>query len=48
MLAILRAGVNFAGNQIYQRLFDNGTIADWSVNGGLDVFWLGFGIGHEG
>jgi hypothetical protein len=36
MLAILSPGVNFAGNQIYQRPFDNGAIADWSVNGGLD------------
>jgi hypothetical protein len=36
MLAILASGVNFAGNQIYQRPFDNGAIAGWSVNGGLD------------
>jgi Carboxypeptidase regulatory-like domain len=36
MLSILSAGVNFNGNQIYQRPFDNGAIADWSVNGGLD------------
>ena len=36
MLAILSAGVNFNGNPIYQRPFDNGAIADWSVNGGLD------------
>ncbi len=36
MLAILAPGVNFSGNQIYQRPFDNGAIADWSVNGGLD------------
>jgi len=36
MLAILAPGVNFSGNQIYQRPFDNGAIADWTVNGGLD------------
>src|SRR6266542_1911990 len=36
MLSILSAGVNFNGNVIYQRPFDNGAIADWSVNGGLD------------
>jgi hypothetical protein len=36
MLAMLSAGVNFSGNQIYQRPFDNGAIADWTVNGGLD------------
>jgi hypothetical protein len=36
MLAILAPGVNFNGNQIYQRPFDNGAIADWTVNGGLD------------
>lgn len=36
MLSILSAGVNFNGNQIYQRPFDNGAIADWSINGGLD------------
>lgn len=36
MLAILSPGVNFSGNQIYQRPFDNGAIADWTVNGGLD------------
>jgi len=36
MLANLSAGVNFNGNPIYQRPFDNGAIADWSVNGGLD------------
>src|SRR5205823_5682671 len=32
----LSPGVNFSGNQIYQRPFDNGAIADWTVNGGLD------------
>src|SRR5579864_424245 len=36
MLALLAPGVNFSGNQIYQRPFDNGAIADWTVNGGLD------------
>lgn len=36
MLSILSAGVNFNGNPIYQRPFDNGAIADWSINGGLD------------
>ena len=36
MLANLSAGVNFNGNAIYQRPFDNGAIADWSVNGGLN------------
>src|SRR5207249_8415631 len=36
MLSILSAGVNFNGNVIYQRPFDNGAIADWSVNGGLN------------
>ena len=36
MLSILSAGVNFNGNIIYQRPFDNGAIADWSISGGLD------------
>ena len=36
MLAMLSAGVNFSGAQIYQRPFDNGAIADWTVNGGMD------------
>lgn len=36
MLALLAPGVTFNGNQIYQRPFDNGAIADWVVNGGLD------------
>ena len=36
MLAVLAPGVTFNGNQIYQRPFDNGAIADWVVNGGLD------------
>ena len=34
MLSILSAGVNFNGNVIYQRPFDNGAIADWNINGG--------------
>src|SRR5437016_5113971 len=34
MLSILSAGVNFNGNIIYQRPFDNGAIADWNINGG--------------
>ena len=34
MLALLSAGVNFNGNIIYQRPFDNGAIADWNINGG--------------
>jgi hypothetical protein len=38
MLAMLSPGVNFSGNQIYQRPFDNGAIADWTVNGGTG--WL--------
>ncbi len=33
MLSMLIAGVNFNGAQIYQRPFDNGAIADWSING---------------
>ncbi len=36
MLSILSAGVNFNGNIIYQRPFDNGAIADWNINGGLN------------
>src|SRR6516225_7536574 len=36
MLSILSAGVNFNGNIIYQRPFDNGAIADWTISGGLD------------
>jgi hypothetical protein len=36
MLSILSAGVNFNGNVIYQRPFDNGGIADWNINGGYD------------
>jgi len=34
MLSTLSAGVQFNGNPIYWRPFDNGAIADWSVNGG--------------
>lgn len=34
MLATLTPGVTFNGPAIYQRPFDNGAIADWSVNGG--------------
>jgi carboxypeptidase family protein len=33
MLSLLVAGVNFNGNAIYQRPFDNGAIAEWTVNG---------------
>lgn len=33
MLAMLVAGVNFDGEMTYQRPFDNGAIANWSVNG---------------
>lgn len=33
MLSALVAGVNYNGNAIYQRPFDNGAIADWSING---------------
>jgi hypothetical protein len=36
MLSLLAPGVTYNGNQIYQRPFDNGAIADWVVNGGLD------------
>ena len=34
MLSATVAGVNYTGNLIYQRPFDNGAIADWSINGG--------------
>jgi carboxypeptidase family protein len=34
MLSMLVAGVNYNGPAIYHRPFDNGAIADWSVNGG--------------
>src|SRR6266536_4820812 len=33
MLAMLAPGVNFDGELTYQRPFDNGAIAEWSVNG---------------
>ncbi len=33
MLSMLVAGVNYNGNAIYQRPFDNGAIAEWSING---------------
>jgi len=36
MLANLSPGVTYNGSLLYQRPFDNGAIADWSVNGGLD------------
>ena len=36
MLSNLSAGVTYNGSLTYQRPFDNGAIADWSVNGGLD------------
>jgi carboxypeptidase family protein len=36
MLSLLTAGVNFNGNIIYQRPFDNGAIADWNINGSYD------------
>ncbi len=35
MLSALVAGVQRNGNMIYSRPFDNGAIADWSINGGL-------------
>ena len=34
MLSYLSPGVTFNGPAIYQRPFDNGAIADWSINGG--------------
>jgi hypothetical protein len=33
MLAMLAPGVNFDGELTYQRPFDNGAIANWSING---------------
>jgi Carboxypeptidase regulatory-like domain len=33
MLAMLTPGVNFDGELTYQRPFDNGAIANWSING---------------
>jgi hypothetical protein len=35
MLATLSPGVNYMGSQQFQRPFDNGAIAQWSINGGL-------------
>ena len=37
MLAKIVAGVNFNGTAIYQRPFDNGAIAQWTINGGLET-----------
>ena len=34
MLSYLSPGVTYNGPAIYQRPFDNGAIADWSINGG--------------
>ena len=34
MLSTLSAGITYNGPAIYQRPFDNGAIADWSINGG--------------
>ena len=33
-LAVLVAGVNYNAQAIYLRPFDNGALADWSMNGG--------------
>jgi hypothetical protein len=33
MLGVLTAGVNFNGASIWQRPFDNGAIAQWTING---------------
>ena len=35
MLSMLTAGVDYNGNLIYQRPFDNGAIATWGMNGSL-------------
>jgi hypothetical protein len=35
MLSLLSAGVNYNGSEQFQRPFDNGAIANWSINGGL-------------
>ncbi len=35
MLSALVAGVQWNGSMVYFRPFDNGAIADWSINGGL-------------
>lgn len=34
MLGVMMSGVNFNGAAIWQRPFDNGAIAEWSINGG--------------
>ena len=34
MLSYLSPGISYNGPAIYQRPFDNGAIADWSINGG--------------
>jgi hypothetical protein len=36
MLGTMMSGVNFNGAAIWQRPFDNGAIAQWSINGGRD------------
>jgi carboxypeptidase family protein len=36
MLATLTPGITYNGPAIYQRPFDNGAIADWSINGGVN------------
>jgi Carboxypeptidase regulatory-like domain len=36
MLGAMMAGVTFNGAAIWQRPFDNGAIAEWSMNGGRD------------
>jgi carboxypeptidase family protein len=36
MLATLTPGITYNGPAIYQRPFDNGAIADWSINGGIN------------
>ena len=33
MLSMMVAGVQYNGNAIYQRPFDNGAIAEWTING---------------
>ncbi len=37
MLGAMMAGVTFRGAAIWQRPFDNGAIAEWSVNGGRQM-----------
>jgi Carboxypeptidase regulatory-like domain len=36
MLSTLTPGITYNGPAIYQRPFDNGAIADWSINGGIN------------